>query len=101
MVRYTFIKTLSSSHLPLDIQTLSRMTGKDFSGPTPVIKAPEVRKMIEQESTVVKAPPQNQKNKTPKSTRKSSQTPGPADAVEILGDLNTFDADDEDGIHHS
>lgn len=23
-----------------DMQTLSRMTGKDFSGPTPVIKAP-------------------------------------------------------------
>ncbi|GJE85855.1 transcription initiation factor TFIIIB, Bdp1 subunit [Phanerochaete sordida] len=25
---------------PYDMQTLSRMTGKDFSGPTPVIKAP-------------------------------------------------------------
>lgn len=81
----------------LDIQTLSRMTGKDFSGPTPIIKAPEIRKMSDAEASSIKAPPQ--KNKTQKNTRKSSQTPGPPDAaVEILGDLNSFGADDEEDL---
>ena len=73
------------------------MTGKDFSGPTPVIKAPEIRKMTETESTATKIP--SQKSKTQKATRKSSQTPGPPDAaVEILGDLNSFGVDDEEDL---
>ena len=73
------------------------MTGKDFSGPTPIIKAPEIRKMSEAESSAIKAP--HHKNKTQKSIRKSSQTPGPPDAtVEILGDLNSFGVDDDEDL---
>lgn len=50
---------------PLDMQTLSRMTGKDFSGPIPVIRA---------------KPPPNLEPTNPEITtamRKQSRTPGP------------------------
>jgi transcription factor TFIIIB component B'' len=53
---------------PLDMQTLSRMTGKDFSGPVPVIRA---------------KPPPNLEPSNPDTesasiaSRKQSRTPGP------------------------
>jgi transcription factor TFIIIB component B'' len=53
---------------PLDMQTLSRMTGKDFSGPVPVIRA---------------KPPPNLEPSNPDTesasiaARKQSRTPGP------------------------
>jgi transcription factor TFIIIB component B'' len=54
---------------PSDMQTLSRMTGKDFSGPVPVIRA--------------KSPPNLEPSnpdaeKAATSVRKQSRTPGPA-----------------------
>lgn len=51
---------------PSDMQTLSRMTGKDFSGPVPVIRA--------------KSPPNLEPSNpdTERAVRKQSRTPGPA-----------------------
>jgi transcription factor TFIIIB component B'' len=58
------------------MQTLSRMTGKDFSGPVPVIRA--------------RAPPNLEptNTETEKATvamRKQSKTPGPTDASKEAG----------------
>jgi transcription factor TFIIIB component B'' len=37
------IYLISRAKQPVDMQTLSRMTGKDFSGPVPEIRAPTPR----------------------------------------------------------
>lgn len=68
------------------------MTGKDFSGPTPEIRAPEI-------PTYVTPAPNESTNEGPatdrpaKQNRKKSRTPAASDGVEILGDVETFDLD--------
>jgi len=72
---------------PADIQTLARMTGKDFSGPVPVIKAPTPLRMVEDDL------PRQQREEAP-AVRKKSRTPGlqPAnDAEEVLGDVEDYE----------
>ena len=72
---------------PADIQTLARMTGKDFSGPVPVIKAPTPLRMVEDDLPV------QQREETP-AVRKKSRTPGllPANnAEEVLGDVEDYE----------
>ncbi|KAF8841973.1 hypothetical protein BDN67DRAFT_948761 [Paxillus ammoniavirescens] len=71
---------------PYDIQTLSRMTGKDFSGPTPEIRAPVVLSLAE---------PQN--NTGGSSTTGTGHTEEALSAVlecgeEVLGDISSFDS---------
>ena len=70
-----------------DIQTLARMTGKDFSGPVPVIKAPTPLKMVEDDP-----PPQRRKEETP-TLKKKNHTPGKRPASqeeEVLGDVDDY-----------
>jgi transcription factor TFIIIB component B'' len=72
---------------PADIQTLARMTGKDFSGPVPIIKAPTPLRMVEDD------PPVKQIEEVP-AVRKKSRTPGlqPGnDAEEVLGDVDDYE----------
>jgi len=62
------------------------MTGKDFSGPVPIIKAPTPLRMVEDDLPV-------QQRGSP-AVRKKSRTPGvqPAnDAVEVLGDVEDYE----------
>ncbi|OSD03219.1 hypothetical protein PYCCODRAFT_1444596 [Trametes coccinea BRFM310] len=75
---------------PYDIATLSRMTGKDFSGPTPEIRAPTPLRSTELETHEQPvAPP------SPKVIRKKSRTPSVHDAgVEIVGDIDDFGKED-------
>ena len=68
-----------------DIQTLSRMTGKDFSGPTPEIRAPTALSLAE---------PQN-KSEADKSPA-PGHTAGPSSTIaeyveEVVGDISSFD----------
>lgn len=67
------------------MQTLSRMTGKDFTGPTPEIRAPVVLSLGE-----------------PRSNPESDQPPVPGQPVgsssnaaehveEVVGDISSFD----------
>ena len=75
---------------PADIKTLARMTGKDFSGPVPVIKAPTPLRMVEDDHLA------QQREDTP-AVRKKSRTPGlqPAnDAEVVLGDVDDYEDDD-------
>lgn len=74
-----------------DIQTLARMTGKDFSGPIPIIKAPTPLRMVEDDAFI-----QQKKEETP-APRKKGRTPGsqPAnDAEEVLGDVDDYEDND-------
>jgi len=77
--------------VPYDIQMLARMTGKDFSGPVPVIKAPTPLRMVEDN-----VPAQQEKEETAV-VRKKSRTPGlrPASGVEeVLGDVDDYEDND-------
>ena len=72
--------------------TLSRMTGKDFSGPTPEIHAPAVLSLAE--------PDKVEGDESSERARKKSTTPRSAtrltgDGAEILGDVASFDKDDD------
>jgi transcription factor TFIIIB component B'' len=75
---------------PADIQTLARLTGKDFSGPVPVIKAPTPLRMVEDD-----VPPQQKIEGTP-AVRKKSRTPGVqlANEEEVLGDVDDYEDGD-------
>ncbi|KAI0639559.1 hypothetical protein C8Q77DRAFT_1081822 [Trametes polyzona] len=75
---------------PYDIATLSRMTGKDFSGPTPEIRAPTSLRSTELGTTTdAPAPP------SPKVVRKKSRTPSAHEAgVEIVGNIDDVGKDD-------
>ena len=65
------------------------MTGKDFSGPTPEIRAPVVPRLVgsdnEASGNDVTAEPSLAKKK------KKSRTPSTAGDVVILGDIDTFE----------
>lgn len=67
-----------------DIATLSRMTGKDFSGPTPVIRAPTPLRSSQLDTGQPAEAPDS-----PAAVRKQSRTPGPSDyAEEVLGNID-------------
>lgn len=69
---------------PFDIATLSRMTGKDFSGPTPVIRAPTPLRSSQLDTGQPTETPDS-----PAAVRKQSRTPGPSDyAEEVLGNID-------------
>ncbi|CDO75502.1 hypothetical protein BN946_scf184935.g38 [Trametes cinnabarina] len=75
---------------PYDIATLSRMTGKDFSGPTPEIRAPTPLRSTELEINDEPAAPPS-----PKVVRKKSRTPSVHDAgLEVVGDIDDFGKED-------
>ncbi|KAH9944259.1 uncharacterized protein BXZ73DRAFT_39401 [Epithele typhae] len=76
---------------PYDIATLSRMTGKDFSGPIPEIRAPTpvLSSELQNEPEQPPSPP------PPRPVRKKSRTPSTRDAgVEIVGHIDDVDKDD-------
>ena len=85
----------------LDVQTLSRMTGKDFSGPTPEIRAPTpVRLDIVSNDSEG----QGQGSRSNESAKKRVTKKAPSvveENVEVLGNLSDLDDDEElDGVEH-
>ena len=82
-----------------DIETLSRLTGKDFSGPTPEIRIPDIPRMGSPDEETRNAE-QGERTTTPgpsaKPSRKRSRTPRVADdGVEVVGDVDSYVAVDE------
>lgn len=75
-----------------DIDALSQMTGKDFSGPTPQIRAATPLTMTEAEP---QSTPQARASTTPAPVRKRSRsrTSNSAlnDGVQIIGNADTFE----------
>jgi hypothetical protein len=81
-----FNRQIPAAHfLSPDVQTLSRMTGKDFSGPIPEIRAPapqitsESQDLDNNDSTIHTAEKRNSRRKT---TLAGGQ---------VIGDAETFD----------
>ncbi|KAJ7170087.1 hypothetical protein C8R46DRAFT_223075 [Mycena filopes] len=78
------------SRIPIDMQTLGRLTGRDFTGPTPIIRVP----------TPPPAPdPGTQsdaENQTSfavrKRSRSRSRTAPSMEGVQIIGDAESYDA---------
>lgn len=66
------------------MQTLSRMTGKDFSGPTPEIRAPAALSLAEPQNN----PEANQPPARGQTVGSSSTT---VEHVEVVGDISSFD----------
>lgn len=67
------------------MQTLSRMTGKDFSGPTPEIRAPATLSLAEpQKNSKINQP------LAPGQTVGSSSTAA-EHVEEVVGDISSFD----------
>ncbi|KAF7796932.1 hypothetical protein EIP86_008118 [Pleurotus ostreatoroseus] len=76
---------------PYDIATLSRMTGKDFSGPTPEIRAPTPLRMPETPLNASEA-----LSSPTTAVKKKARTPKVQDQdVEIVGDIETLSVDAE------
>ncbi|KIJ66327.1 hypothetical protein HYDPIDRAFT_109327, partial [Hydnomerulius pinastri MD-312] len=72
-----------NNRTPYDIQTLSRMTGKDFSGPTPEIRAPTVLSLAE--------PTINANQVSNTASTEKAMLAGEGDDEEVLGDISSFD----------
>ncbi|KAI0082112.1 hypothetical protein K474DRAFT_1634011 [Panus rudis PR-1116 ss-1] len=77
---------------PYDIQTLSRMTGKDFSGPTPDIRAPTPIRLQEDQSAS-----EGNTQVGPQRTKKQRKTPTVSSNPdeEIIGNVSDEEKDDE------
>ncbi|RDX51024.1 hypothetical protein OH76DRAFT_1481711 [Lentinus brumalis] len=85
-----------NNRTPYDIATLSRMTGKDFSGPTPEIRAPTP--VDSAELPAEEPPPSPPSPSSARVVRKKSKKPSVRDAgVEVLGSVDDFDKDEESG----
>ena len=75
-----------------DVQTLSRMTGKDFSGPTPEIRAPTPVRL-----DIVAHGSEDQGSRPQEVAKKKKVKRAPSvaeEGVEVLGNLS--DIDDEE-----
>ncbi|TCD68078.1 Transcription factor TFIIIB component B [Steccherinum ochraceum] len=76
---------------PYDIATLSRMTGKDFSGPTPVIRTPTPVVQPQPDATATASTSTATATKpTSKRKKKAAKT----DDVEVLGNLSDMEDDE-------
>nr|GAT48459.1 predicted protein [Mycena chlorophos] len=77
------------SRLPIDMNTLTRLTGKDFSGPTPIIKVPSPPPAMDKDADPPIEP------ETPATVRKRSRSralsaASTGDGVEIIGDVASY-----------
>lgn len=82
----------SSMYTSLDMQTLSRLTGKDFSGPTPEIRMPEMPTL----APALEVHEEPSSEGITRNIRKKSRTPAASDGVEILGDVDSYNAGVDD-----
>ncbi|KAF9269547.1 hypothetical protein L218DRAFT_851011 [Marasmius fiardii PR-910] len=93
-----------NNRIPVDIKTLARMTGKDFSGPTPQITAPpppSTERPIGANAAETTNPgssaDRGRKEKPgniSSSKRSRSRTAVLEDGVEVLGDVDAYEIDD-------
>ncbi|KAJ7446443.1 hypothetical protein B0H11DRAFT_2084755 [Mycena galericulata] len=80
-------RTLDSRQ-PIDMKTLTRLTGRDFSGPVPIIKAPTPPPAADPATQT------DPESETPLVVRKRSRsrTAPSTEGVQIIGDADTYDA---------
>ncbi|KAJ7225263.1 hypothetical protein GGX14DRAFT_419864 [Mycena pura] len=73
------------NRIPIDMQTLARLTGRDFSGPTPIITAPTPPPMPDQNME-----PEPQPETSAARKRSRSRTIPSAEVEQIIGDADTY-----------
>lgn len=84
-----------NNKIDVDMETLSRMTGKDFSGPCPEIRAPTPRpQAIPPPSGESTAPASDLP--APKAKRRRTKSSGGDDGVVIVGDIGSMPIETED-----
>ncbi|KAI5836524.1 hypothetical protein K523DRAFT_410636 [Schizophyllum commune Tattone D] len=81
------INAALKSNVPIDMQTLSRITGKDFSGPTPEIRAPTPPPQLPVDGSP-RSSPEVSKPKVKKRGRSKSAL---NDGVEVIGNIDDYD----------
>ncbi|KAF9502410.1 hypothetical protein BDN71DRAFT_1406433 [Pleurotus eryngii] len=84
-----------NNRIPVDISTLSRMTGRDFSGPCPEIRQPPPR--LPPSAPVVSTEHEEHvQHKQPKHKKRSrSRSMALTDDVVVIGNADTFDPTDD------
>nr|AXB87530.1 MYB transcription factor 06 [Pleurotus ostreatus] len=84
-----------NNRIPVDISTLSRMTGRDFSGPCPEIRQPPPR--LPPPAPVVSTEHEEHvQHKQPKHKKRSrSRSMALTDDVVVIGNADTFDPTDD------
>ncbi|KAJ6504407.1 hypothetical protein DFH09DRAFT_1201570 [Mycena vulgaris] len=77
------------SRIPIDMKTLGRLTGRDFSGPVPVIRVPTPPPAPDPDIQA-----QQEGETTPRAVRKRSRsrTAPSTEGVQIIGDADSYDA---------
>ncbi|KAI5897825.1 uncharacterized protein SCHCODRAFT_02565147 [Schizophyllum commune H4-8] len=83
------INAALKSNVPIDMQTLSRITGKDFSGPTPEIRAPTPPPQLPVDGSP-RSSPEVSKPKVKKRGRSKSAL---NDGVQVIGSIDDYDMD--------
>ncbi|KAF8215998.1 hypothetical protein K438DRAFT_2008236 [Mycena galopus ATCC 62051] len=74
------------SRTPIDMKTLGRLTGRDFSGPTPIIKAPTPPPVPEPSADAQTEPQTSHVVRK----RSRSRTALPMEGVQIIGDADSY-----------
>ncbi|KAF7339291.1 HTH myb-type domain-containing protein [Mycena sanguinolenta] len=77
------------SRTPIDMKTLARLTGRDFSGPTPIIKAPTPPPIPEPSADTEPEPGPRHVRKRSRSRTALPSTEG----VQVLGDVDEYKDD--------
>jgi transcription factor TFIIIB component B'' len=94
-VPLVFFLLVGADRLPADISTLSRLTGKDFSGPTPIIRGPTPLEFPEEPAHAKDSAPAPAAKAPAKAKRKKSKTQALAPDEEIVGAADTFVDEDD------
>ncbi|KAF8973651.1 hypothetical protein BDZ97DRAFT_1912126 [Flammula alnicola] len=80
-----------NNSIPVDMKTLSRMTGKDFSGPVPEIRAPPPMPTVTPNEESSEMPTEDPPQRVKKRSRSKSH--GVAESgVVVLGDAENFES---------
>ncbi|KAL1748983.1 hypothetical protein HDZ31DRAFT_28633, partial [Schizophyllum fasciatum] len=81
------INAALKNSVPIDMQTLSRITGKDFSGPTPEIRAP-----TPPPAPVVETSPRSSPEASrPKVKKRGRSKSALNDGVQVIGNIDDYD----------
>lgn len=86
------INAALKNSVPIDMQTLSRITGKDFSGPTPEIRVPSPPPPPPKDDRSPRSSPEASRLKTKKRGRSKSAL---NDGAEVIGNIDDFQMDSD------
>ena len=75
-----------------DVENLAKMTGKDFSGPTPTINVPDVPTLMPTKPAATRDESRGRKEPPPQKKKSQRNRPQVEDTGIIIGDADTYDS---------